>query len=246
MAIYTNDPDLEGLWRFNGDLTDESANGNDLTDHNTVAYDSGDYREGSASLDLERGNAEYASISDGDQVGLDLAGDFSIGGWVKVESYVDNVPVLGKGNPGSVNLAYLLDFNLNSGEYRLRGMFSTNGTYQSANAVEVGAGEDFPTGEWHHVVLVRDGTDLYLYVDGSEAETKSGASSGAVYDSADDFTVGESGGTYYDGLMDEQFVFSRALSLSEVQDIYNNGIQDPPVEGSAVPAMMDGYRRRRG
>jgi len=244
MAIYTNDPDLEGLWRLNSDLTDESANGNDLTDNNTVGYNTGDYQEGTASLDLERDNSEYASITDGAQVGLDLSGNFSIGGWVKVESYVDNMPVAGKGNPGGVNLAYLLDFNLNTGEYRLRGLFSTDGTYQSGNAIEVGAGEDFPTGEWHHVVFVRNGANLYLYIDGAEAETKSGASTSAVYNSADEFTLGESAGVYYDGLMDEQFVFSRALILSEVQDIYNNGIQDP-AGGSAVPIMMNSYRRRR-
>lgn len=35
---WTADGNTLGLWRFNGDLTDESANGNDLTEVNTPAY----------------------------------------------------------------------------------------------------------------------------------------------------------------------------------------------------------------
>lgn len=40
----------------------------------------------SYSLDLESGSSQYASIVDGSQTGLDLANDFSIEAWIRLES----------------------------------------------------------------------------------------------------------------------------------------------------------------
>ena len=38
------------------------------------------------STDLESGSSQYWSITDASQTGLDITGDFSIEGWVKLES----------------------------------------------------------------------------------------------------------------------------------------------------------------
>jgi len=40
----------------------------------------------SASIDLERSSSQYLSITDASQTGLDFTGDFTIEGWVKLES----------------------------------------------------------------------------------------------------------------------------------------------------------------
>lgn len=229
MAVYKNDPNLEGLWLFEetgGTRYDDTDNSNDLADNNTVGYSS-DSKEGDNSADFEAGNSEYLSIADVAQAGLDITGDISICAWVKAESVTGYHFIAGKWNDGS-NESYSVYRSSTSSCIVFD--LSNDGSSETVAKAAV----DLSVGTWMHVAYVYNGTDMRIYIDG--ALSSNGADnpktySGGIYNSTAPFCIGAglNGGSpsfYFDGLIDEVAVFSRALSADEVEDIYLNGIQD--------------------
>lgn len=85
-------------------------------------------------------------------------------------------------------------------------------------------------GKWHHIVVSRDPTGTSsrkyrLYIDG--VENTSLADSDLNLDNSAPLEIGkwatESYGGIYSGLMDEVQIFSRSLTATEIQAIYNAG-----------------------
>lgn len=75
----------------------------------------------------------------------------------------------------------------------------------------------------HHVVAVKSGTNLTLYIDNSVAATASGAPS-TIFNSTTPFQIGAQLTTRFTtGTIDEVGLWSRALSSTEVSDLYNSG-----------------------
>ncbi len=90
------------------------------------------------------------------------------------------------------------------------------GTYTNSDNMPV-------TGQWYHAVCVYDGTQMRLYVNGV---LQSDIDTGTLNQSANDMKIGvfyTSNSLYFDGQIDEVFVFNRALSATEVADIYKRG-----------------------
>ena len=59
------------------------------------------------------------------------------------------------------------------------------------------------TGQWYHIAVVRSGTTVTLYIDGTEAA--SGTKSGSIGSSSEDMRIGSLRGTqyFYNGYLDE-------------------------------------------
>jgi len=78
-------------------------------------------------------------------------------------------------------------------------------------------------GNWHFIVLTEDGTNLKLYANGSLLETISSSSVGTQ--TMSDFNIGVMQGyrQHFDGLIDEVGIWSRALTSTEVTQLYNGG-----------------------
>lgn len=82
----------------------------------------------------------------------------------------------------------------------------------------------FSTGTFHHVVGTYDGSHVHLYVDGAEVGTAL-AATGNIPASAPNLRIGNraSNNLYYNGIIDEVKIFSRALSASEIKAEYDAG-----------------------
>lgn len=249
MPVYKNDAHLQALWlleEVSGTRYDATPNANHLSDHNTVASSS-DARQGARSADFERSNNEYLAITDGEQTGLDITGPLTICCWVKPESLGAVAFFVSKWATSGNQRSYMLyTYGVANGD--VTALLSDNGTAAEAAYT---AGGVLSVGAWAHVAVVYHGTDIRIYVDGALAENGNNnpkTYSSGIYDGTAEIRVGGRDGSanYFDGLIDEVAIFDRALSADEIADIYNDGIQDPPVGGSVVPAMMAGYRRRRG
>jgi hypothetical protein len=67
--------------------------------------------------------------------------------------------------------------------------------------------------------------EIALFMDGVKQSTPQTAASG-VLTSANDFCIGSAwyGGTYWDGLIDEAWIFNRALSDAEILTIFTSGL----------------------
>jgi len=95
------------------------------------------------------------------------------------------------------------------------------------------------TGVWYYVAGTYDGSVGRLYVNGSLEGTTS-STSGNTRNESNAVEIGRegSGGEYWDGKVDEIGIWSRALSGSEILELYNggNGLQYPFTTFN--PAMM--------
>lgn len=86
----------------------------------------------------------------------------------------------------------------------------------------------FTTGVWQHLVCSYDGTTMRAYLDGIECSTTY-SRTGVLGDSSDHegyiSNYYRSGGTTnsLNGYVDQTGAWSRALSLDEIQTLYNNG-----------------------
>jgi hypothetical protein len=72
-------------------------------------------------------------------------------------------------------------------------------------------------GAWHNVIVTRKGTTYVLYVDGVSI-----GSSGGTAPTYGRFYLGASSiyaSTNYNGLLDDVRIYSRALTLAEIQTI---------------------------
>ena len=108
------------------------------------------------------------------------------------------------------NTAYLLGVN-NSGHF----LITTAGV---ANDLVV---PGFSLNKWYNLVSVYNGAGLLsMYVNGSLVGTKNigstNTTNGAIY-------IGTAGVEFFNGLIDDTLIYSRALSATEVQQLY----QDP-------------------
>jgi hypothetical protein len=84
-----------------------------------------------------------------------------------------------------------------------------------------------PLNEWHHLVATWDGATMRLYLDGvadsatlANSTAMSPNTNNLTFGKADDSTVASG---YYKGALDEVAIWSRALHLEEVKQLYRRG-----------------------
>lgn len=133
----------------------------------------------------------------------------SIALWVKQNAFRNVFHLLGKRSGCGFSIHYQM-----ARDNSTRGLaLATNG-----GAVAVTAGEDLPLNEWAHVALTYDGVTMRFYLNGEE---KDSSAFGFSSPNTEDFLLGTSGtcpgAQSFPGLVDELYVFNRALSAEEVQ-----------------------------
>jgi hypothetical protein len=84
---------------------------------------------------------------------------------------------------------------------------------------------------WYHLALVHDDTSVTLYLDKSALSTITGKPSANQTWVGNNINLGRFGyssGSYFNGHIDEVAVFGRALTSSEVSDIYSDKVYTSP------------------
>src|SRR6185295_1079039 len=108
--------------------------------------------------------------------------------------------------------SYFLNGSNDSGALRPSG-----GGTLAGGTIFTSATTPMTVGVWTHLALTYDGAVLNLYVNGALAATQAG--SGAIQATANPLWIGGNSpyGEYFQGLIDEVRVYTRALSQSEIQ-----------------------------
>ncbi len=94
--------------------------------------------------------------------------------------------------------------------------------HDGSSNVEQTGGPNLSVGQWYHAVVTYDGSDVRLYLDGSEKDSFSESSMSSSSTSTN-IQIGRErdGLRYFDGLLDDVRVYRRALTEVEIQAIYN-------------------------
>ena len=207
----------------------DSHSNNHLTSNNSVDYQTGHI--GEYASHFYRKQSKYLSISDADQIGLDLEGDLSFALWVnKSTSYLQTV--LGKWDENGQR-SYKLMIGIDQGNWQLR--FYTSDRYGKDN-IHTWYDIPFTTNKWSFIVVTYDYDYSHLYIDGVLVGTTAGRNGPlGCRNSSVEFTIGSESGlyrAYFDGLIENVGIWSRALTSDEVLELYNNGDGLPYDSGS--------------
>lgn len=104
-------------------------------------------------------------------------------------------------------------------------------------------------GTWYHLVYTYDGSYVRAYINGSQVGSDVAASGSGSANQNDSFAIGavqgNPAGTYYytpNGIIDEVGVWNRALSGTEISELYNsgNGLTYPFTTSTADNALLFG------
>ncbi|BBB28359.1 DUF4347 domain-containing protein [Neptunomonas japonica] len=186
---------------------DSSASANNASLIGSPVYSTGIV--GSGALNFS-GDFDYVDAPDA--VATDFgSGDFSVGFWFNSTSLGTAARLVGD----SIGADGYILYGSGSGEVNF---LITSG----AQLQTLTAGGLFD-GEWHHVVGTRSGNDFSLYIDNTLADSATNALIGSV-DNTVALRMGATDGVSsdYDGLLDEVRLYNRALTSSDITELYNN------------------------
>ena len=240
------EPGLVGWWKFeeaSGSLLDQSDNHNDGTAFNGVLYQ-------------QPGQVGYALGFDGvdDYV---VAGTnarptdtFSFGGWFKTTATHQIESQGTSGTGGTAGQRYAFDPQHGGDQNGGAGLsLGTNGiaVYEHGSSY-MPAIAAYPTDlgtEWNHIMIVYDNKQPTIYLNGSAVHTGL-KSPRAVVNAPIQF--GGMAYGYFQGLMDEVRIYSRALSAAEVRQIaLRTGAWSPtPADGATYLATWVGLSWKPG
>jgi len=226
---------VDGFWKFEQTLTDESANGNDLTgEGGGPAYVDvgGDYW---ADFD---GSDDAAAIAHGSQIGLDLTDECGFGWRMRPDEDAPvNDGVVGKtdgyGVPTDGWGAYM-EQSGPPGTVQLIVFVVCDGTRYPVESGNLTSGTEYSVG----VRLSVAGNFLKLYIDGSLADT-SAIGSASPDPSDDEFSAGQFANTdfFLGRLNDLWLVGGECPTEQQVEDIHDNGFES--VYGGLVAELTD-------
>ena len=217
-------------------MVTDTKGGNDLTDVNTVAEETGDFQEGACCANMERTNEEYYYITDANlDAGFPLKnGDatkiISVCAWFKLEAIGDAEyhMIWSKYDRGDNKRSLAILCHRSGSTYTIEAWQGhTNGT--AAQAITLFTVN--PVGIWMHLGFTyRDDTKAWtarLYNDNTGLPDSNGGTATNNIN-VEDANVGvgcsyNSGSAeyFFDGLLDEVVVFKDILSEAEIDDIRN-------------------------
>jgi len=217
------DQSLVAYYPFNGDVDDESGNGNDGT--LLPSYPDNCPQQASDRF----GNPNSAYYFDGvddiinfqDSTNLDGFSVATISLWmnpgIDMNSSTGRQDIVYKGEPAQYTLNY------DSHDGMLTATF--NNAYHSIDYAT-----EFNSGQWYHICLVYDGTPtLIMYVDGISVGVGNNQASPLNPDNSQPLTIGATDEPLYhfNGTIDDIRIYNHALTESGIATLYHEGGWDP-------------------
>jgi hypothetical protein len=188
---------------------------------NYIIYDGANWRaynSDGVSYNYSSGNTHSGDF-DGNDYAVGTVGDlsgqnaFSASLWFRYQGTIGTTHIPISGGSSTSNRWYLWLKNATTFQYGIASDFPEWTTSSMSD------------GQWYHVALVHDGTSATVYLNGSSLGSNTGVTSANQSWIGTNFNIGRygAGASYYwNGWIDEVSVFNRALTSSEVTNIYSN------------------------
>jgi len=216
------DANLVQYTRFEGNST-ATVGGNGTDANITYSTANGKFGQGAGF------NGSSSKITIADAAALRFPADCSVSVWVNVTSIATSalVSLLCKYDTGGTYGAGGWDFRL----YNDAGAIILSWYPYPASAIASYTIPSFATGSWYHLVGTYDGANLKVYVNGvlggTTANTTDFTANTKPLEIGHFGNLNPSGeiGRWLNGKMDEIALFSRALSSTEISNLYNTNIK---------------------
>ena len=224
---------LVSYWKLDessGNAAD-SVGSNTLTNNNTVTYEAGKINNAAHF----NGSNQSLSITDASQSGLDITGALTIAGWINLDALPTGAYTFwsiaskwqSSGNQRSYNLAYYVDGD-DSDKRKFFLTIVENGIADDSELFSTQ--QELSTGTWYHVAgVITPGSPATgnIYLNGSDVTSGfTDNTAASIHNGTAPFGLGALVGNstnFLDGLIDEIGIWSRALSGSEISELYNGG-----------------------
>lgn len=216
---------LVGHWKLDETTgttaADSTGNGHDLYYDGPVSCTNATNTSSgavSSSIFMNSGTCTLNSANLGPTV-LHNAPSFSAGGWFKVSRVsAVNVNILRRSHDtlgSATSWDMVLDFGGNAGQVDFTVRDTGDSVYRAT------WNGPYEIGRWHHFMGIKNGTAIELFVDGVSVDT--GTFSGTEANSNGSIRFTEGYAERVDYWADDIRYYNRALSLAEVQALYNMG-----------------------
>ena len=202
-------PNLVGWWKLDGDALDSSGeNDGEVLGGAILTTDRFNVADNAYYFD---GVNDYIDV--GTDASLGIRTDLTIALWVKTSDSGAYKQLVSK-NVGTIG-SYLFSISSLKPNVYLSGVSSW---ISSSNTIQ--------SGEWTHVAFTYDGSQITHYKNGVENGIFTGYSGLINSDPNSDVWIGarsDAFGTYnFNGAMDEIRIYDKALSATEITEIYNS------------------------
>lgn len=220
-ALLTN---LVSYWKLDessGDAVDAHGT-NTLTNIGTMTYSASKINNGG---NPSTTGPKYLTIADASQSGLDLSGDLTFAFWINPTSVTDG------------NYHMIIDKNSDGSQAIFSIRHNNTNLYFAGGAINDGF-STLTAGTLQHICLsfVASSGIATFVKNGVSLGTKSGYPASWT-NNTEAFQVGngQAGTVAFNGQLDEVGIWSRALSVTECDSIYNggSGLEYPFGEGAA-------------
>lgn len=206
---------LIGYWAFEGSGADGSGGGRDVSLYGSATYGTGLFGQ---ALSLPGQTGSFAARQIDDEIYNFGSGDFTIQVWVKFNSTSGEQTIFEKFT-GSNGPGWTLT-KLQNGYPRFHAQDYI--TQDHSNNINT-------TGSWHHLLIRRQENSFSYFVDGKPIEA---ISADTITTTRKPLLFGHRDGTGgqdfpLNGLIDEAAIWSRALSDTEINYLYNSGAGNP-------------------
>jgi hypothetical protein len=184
-----------------GTIVDSSGNGNDGTFNGTYGA-TGMFN---TALEFDGSNDEIVIPDDNT---LDFNGEVTASAWI----YLNDLS----------GWQSFFHKNINTSNQQEVYFEQNNGRLYNYNTISTSSAV-LTAGQWHHIAYTASTTTETLYVDGQSVASES-LEFGGMSNTYDLYIGGSGGGgEQVDGYMDEAAMWSRALSATEIEDMYRRG-----------------------
>ncbi|MFY8131604.1 MAG: LamG domain-containing protein, partial [Bacteroidia bacterium] len=209
---------LLGYWPFNGNANDVSGNGNHLS------------FSGNPTINFDKSNRFSGYFLDGDDNFFttsnffNTTNDHSVSIWFKLYDSTRNTNTIYNTSPHrNVSIGYNTYFlNQTKGFSYCLGNSSTNTWYNCGSTSSFYP--DFEASQWNNITVIRNGAFWHFYINGKLQH---------LFNSNQNYlnqginlmfgSISCCSGEFYKGWLDDISVFNRALSPSEIQQLFNHG-----------------------
>ena len=217
---------LVGLWHFDNIWNDSSTKNHNTVQNGAATFDSSGQINQAGKFGT---TADFISVDDSDDFSIDTTGNLTVSFWMKTGADIINRQGLVQKGEGDSYWEWLI--------YIHNGiLISTTGCSSAGQNIRM---ESIPLtpNTWYHVTTIFTGynadSDILIYKNATENSTLDYNATFPYSNRADNLKIGRGFVAHvyrpFYGLIDDVAIYNRALTPTEVQEIYQAGLNNESI-----------------